>query len=123
MRRVLLLSLSTFRSSKEPGPTSLFHFDPVFAEIVPVAASQTSHRIPTMADVQQEWPNRRNEILGSTLSIGFLSTIMLVWRVVYAIRNKRKLLFCDYLLVMAGVSTSIHKRRRLILTSNCSALM
>jgi hypothetical protein len=35
MRRVLLLSLSTFRSSKEPGPTSLFHFDPVFAEIVP----------------------------------------------------------------------------------------
>ena len=56
-----------------------------------------------MADVQQEWPNRRNEILGSTVSIGLLSTIMLIWRVAYAIKNKRKLLFCDYLLVIAWV--------------------
>lgn len=75
-----------------------------------------------MADVQQEWPNRRNEILGSTLSIGFLSTIMLVWRVVYAIRNKRKLLFCDYLLVIAGVRAFTHKRWRLVLTSKPQCL-
>lgn len=58
-----------------------------------------------MADAQapQEWPDRRHEILGSTLSIGFLSTFMLIWRVAYAIKNKRKLLFCDYLLILAGV--------------------
>ena len=62
-----------------------------------------------MADAQQEWPDRRREILGSTLSIGIASTIMLIWRVVYAVMNKRKLLFCDYLLILAGVSTILHE--------------
>lgn len=57
-----------------------------------------------MADTQQDWPNRKHEILGTTISIGILSTIVLIWRVVYAVQNKRKLLFCDYLLIFAGVS-------------------
>lgn len=57
-----------------------------------------------MADTQQDWPDRRHEILGTTISIGILSTLVLVWRVVYAVQNKRKLLFCDYLLILAGVS-------------------
>jgi hypothetical protein len=56
-----------------------------------------------MPDVQQQWPDRRNEILGTTVSVGILSTIVLIWRVVYAVQNKRKLLFCDYLLILAGV--------------------
>lgn len=56
-----------------------------------------------MAGAQQEWPDRRNEILGTTISIGILSTMVLIWRVVYAIQQKRKLLFCDYLLILAGV--------------------
>ncbi|KAF1933164.1 uncharacterized protein M421DRAFT_191060 [Didymella exigua CBS 183.55] len=56
-----------------------------------------------MADTQQEWPDRRNQILGTTISIGILSTAVLLWRVVYAIQNKRKLLFCDYLLIFAGI--------------------
>ncbi|KAJ4990126.1 integral membrane protein [Stagonosporopsis vannaccii] len=56
-----------------------------------------------MADTQQAWPNRKHEILGSTISIGVLSTLMLIWRVMYAIMNKRKLLFCDYLLILAGI--------------------
>ncbi|KAF3053903.1 hypothetical protein E8E11_011757 [Didymella keratinophila] len=51
---------------------------------------------------QQQWPNRRNEILGTTISVGILSTIVLIWRVIYAVQNKRKLLFCDYLLILAG---------------------
>lgn len=65
-----------------------------------------------MAD-QQEWPDRRSEILGTTISVGILSTIVLIWRVVYAIQQKRKLLFCDYLLILAGVRpTSLGKRQR-----------
>lgn len=63
------------------------------------------YSVSRMADSQQEWPDRKHEILGSTLSIGFLSTIMLIWRVVYAMMNKRKLLLCDYLLILAGVRT------------------
>lgn len=27
----------------------------------------------------------------------------------YAVQNKRKLLFCDYLLIFAGVSFALHK--------------
>jgi hypothetical protein len=61
-----------------------------------------------MADTQQ-WPNRRNEILGTTISVGILSTIVLIWRVVYAVQNKRKLLFCDYLLMLAGVRSKSSK--------------
>ncbi|KAJ8113398.1 hypothetical protein OPT61_g4462 [Boeremia exigua] len=56
-----------------------------------------------MAEAQQEWPDRRFEILWSTISIGVLSTLMLIWRVIYAVMNKRKLLFCDYLLILAGL--------------------
>jgi hypothetical protein len=55
-------------------------------------------------DQQQEWPNRRTEILLSTILIGIFSTMMLIWRTVYAVMNKRKLLVCDYLLILAGVS-------------------
>lgn len=62
-----------------------------------------------MADTQQAWPNRKHEILGSTISVGILSTLMLVWRVAYAMMNKRKLLFCDYLLILAGVGTVWHE--------------
>lgn len=53
---------------------------------------------------QQDWPNRRHEILGSTAPIAFISTGFVIWRVVYGIRGKRKLLICDYLLIVAAVS-------------------
>lgn len=76
-------------------------------------ASQTSFSFPvrSMASAQQQWPDRRNEILGTTISVGILSTIVLIWRVVYAVQNKRKLLFCDYLLILAGVRSKPSKRR------------
>lgn len=57
-----------------------------------------------MSDTQQEWPNRRMEILLSTVIICILSTLFLAWRIVYAVIKKRKLLLCDYLLIIAAVS-------------------
>ena len=53
---------------------------------------------------QQVWPDRSVEILGSTVSICILSTIILIWRVAYGVRKKRNMLLCDGLLVIAGVS-------------------
>lgn len=62
-----------------------------------------------MADSgQQQWPNRRDEILGSTVPICIIATVFLIWRVVYGILSKRKLLLCDYLLVIAAVSLTWH---------------
>jgi hypothetical protein len=55
---------------------------------------------------QQQWPNRRGEILGATVPIGILSIAILVWRVAYGIKTRRKLLLCDYLLLLAAVSSS-----------------
>ncbi|KAF1846927.1 uncharacterized protein K460DRAFT_329752 [Cucurbitaria berberidis CBS 394.84] len=52
---------------------------------------------------QQEWPNRRLEILVPTTILCVLSTLVLVWRVVYGLKNKRKLLVCDYLLIIAAM--------------------
>ncbi|KAF2795036.1 hypothetical protein K505DRAFT_240769 [Melanomma pulvis-pyrius CBS 109.77] len=56
-----------------------------------------------MSDAQQEWPNRRTEILLSTAIICVLSTLFLAWRVIYAVVKKRKLLLCDYLLIIATI--------------------
>ncbi|KAF2265374.1 hypothetical protein CC78DRAFT_532450 [Lojkania enalia] len=54
-----------------------------------------------MAANPTEWPNRGAEILGSSLSICILSTAILVWRIVYGVK-KRKLLVCDYLLIISA---------------------
>ncbi|PSN70743.1 hypothetical protein BS50DRAFT_630818 [Corynespora cassiicola Philippines] len=54
-----------------------------------------------MADSPQEWPNRGAELLGISTFLCVLSTGFLVWRVVYGLRNDRKLLLCDYLLIIA----------------------
>ncbi|KAK7184817.1 hypothetical protein DPSP01_002210 [Paraphaeosphaeria sporulosa] len=48
------------------------------------------------------WPNRGGQILGATLSICILSTGILIWRIVYGIQSKRKLMICDYLLIVAA---------------------
>lgn len=55
----------------------------------------------------EEWPNRGPEILGSSLSICILSVIILVWRIAYGIESKRKLMVCDYLLIVAAVGSSL----------------
>ncbi|KAH7112095.1 hypothetical protein B0J11DRAFT_186942 [Dendryphion nanum] len=56
-----------------------------------------------MSDTQQEWPNRRIEILLSTVIVCLLSTLILIWRIIYGIMGKRKLLLCDYLLIIAAI--------------------
>jgi hypothetical protein len=48
-------------------------------------------------------PNRGPQILGATLSICILSTGILIWRIAYGIHSKRKLLVCDFLLIIAAV--------------------
>jgi len=56
---------------------------------------------------QQHWANREADILGSTVPTCVLSTAILIWRVAYGIKSKRKLLLCDYLLILAQVSTCL----------------
>ncbi|KAF2752118.1 hypothetical protein M011DRAFT_393212 [Sporormia fimetaria CBS 119925] len=48
-------------------------------------------------------PDRGLEILLSTVTIAILATLVLIWRVVYGIMTKRKLLLCDYLLIVAAI--------------------
>ena len=57
-----------------------------------------------MSEAPQEWPNRRIEIILSTTIICILSALILLWRIVYGVANKRKLMVCDYLLMIAAVS-------------------
>jgi hypothetical protein len=59
-----------------------------------------------MSGAQQEWPNRGVEILVSTVILCILSTLILIWRVIYGVKTKRKMLVCDYLLIVAAVSRS-----------------
>jgi hypothetical protein len=67
---------------------------------------------------EQDWPNRRTQILASTVPIGFLSTLFLIWRVVYGTRNKRKLLTCDYLLVLATVRAPLQRYSKALLSGD-----
>ncbi|KAF2708442.1 hypothetical protein K504DRAFT_535041 [Pleomassaria siparia CBS 279.74] len=63
-----------------------------------------------MSAEQQEWPNRGLEIILSTTIVCVLSTLLLIWRIVYGLMQKRRLLLCDYLLVVAtmmNVTTTI----------------
>lgn len=57
-----------------------------------------------MTPPKQNDENRGLEVLLSTVIIAVLSTIILIWRIVYGIKTKRKLLLCDYLLVISAVS-------------------
>jgi hypothetical protein len=53
--------------------------------------------------VQQEWPDRALNILIPTTTLCVLSTAVLVWRLVYGIKAKRRLMLWDYLLIIAAV--------------------
>jgi hypothetical protein len=58
-----------------------------------------------MPDPQQEdWPNRATAILGSTVPICVISVVVLVWRIVFGIRAKRKLFLADYLLIVCRIA-------------------
>lgn len=52
----------------------------------------------------QDWPDRRVEILASTVTLCVAATLMLIWRIAYGVHSKRRLLLCDYLLIIAAVS-------------------
>jgi hypothetical protein len=53
--------------------------------------------------VQQGWPDRALNILIPTITLCILSTAVLVWRLVYGIKAKRRLMLWDYLLIIAAV--------------------
>ncbi|KAF2440893.1 hypothetical protein P171DRAFT_327986, partial [Karstenula rhodostoma CBS 690.94] len=48
------------------------------------------------------WPDLGGRILGATWSICILSTGILIWRIVYGIQSRRKIMICDYLLIVAA---------------------
>ncbi|KAF2124494.1 hypothetical protein P153DRAFT_411551 [Dothidotthia symphoricarpi CBS 119687] len=63
--------------------------------------------------MQQEWPNQRLKILVPCFILLTISTMCVIWRIVYGILQKRRLMVCDYLLIVATflniVATSINK--------------
>ncbi|KAJ4344818.1 uncharacterized protein N0V89_012562 [Didymosphaeria variabile] len=76
------------------------------------------------------WSDRGSQILGSTLSICILSTGILVWRIIYGIQSKRKIMVCDYLLIVAAclnvassgirIKSTIHGQGRHIMDPSIS---
>jgi hypothetical protein len=60
-----------------------------------------------MADnntTMQEWPDQRLKILVPAWSLMIISSMFLVWRVVYGLRKSRRFMLSDYLLIIATVS-------------------
>ena len=66
---------------------------------------------PTSA-AAQDWPNHRLKILVPGWTLMILSSIFLTWRVIYGLRQGRKFMLCDYLLIIAAVS---FPHRRLVM--------
>jgi hypothetical protein len=58
------------------------------------------------------WPDRTLGILVPTTILCVFSTAVLVRRVVYGIRTKRKLMICDYLLMIATIRHNQHHTRK-----------
>jgi uncharacterized membrane protein YqjE len=56
-----------------------------------------------MADATQEWPNDRLKILVPCNVLMIIATIFLIWKLVYGFQSGRRLLLCDYLLILAQV--------------------
>ncbi|CAE7022809.1 hypothetical protein PTTW11_03486 [Pyrenophora teres f. teres] len=52
---------------------------------------------------QEDWPNRKMEILAPTTTLCVISTLFFIWRVAYGIKSKRRILIYDYLLTVAAV--------------------
>jgi hypothetical protein len=52
----------------------------------------------------QEWPDRRLHVLVPVWILIVLSTMFLVWRVVYGFTRSRRFMISDYLLIIATVS-------------------
>lgn len=56
----------------------------------------------------QEWPNERLKILIPCWTLMIISSMFVVWRVVYGLMQSRRFLLCDYLLIIATVSQGAH---------------
>lgn len=62
----------------------------------------------------QDWPNERLKVLIPAWTLMIISTLFLVWRIVYGFMHGRKFMICDYLLIVATVgSVSTFDRRRI----------
>jgi len=64
-----------------------------------------------MADTDalpQEWPNQRLKILIPCWTLLIISTMFVVWRVVYGLMQSRRFMVSDYFLIIATVSTLTH---------------
>jgi hypothetical protein len=56
----------------------------------------------------QDWPNQRLKILIPTWTVLIISTAFVIWRVLYGLRNARRFMLSDYLLIAATVSNCTH---------------
>lgn len=56
------------------------------------------------ATLPQEWPDQRLKIMIPTWTLLIISTMFLIWRVVYGVMQKRSFMASDYLLIIAAVS-------------------
>jgi hypothetical protein len=56
-----------------------------------------------MADPTPEWPNVSLRVQLPSTILMMLATIFLVWRLVYGFRSGRRLMLCDYLLILSQV--------------------
>jgi hypothetical protein len=52
---------------------------------------------------QQDWPNQRYRILVPTTTLAIIASLFLGWRCVYGLRNGRKFMVHDYLLITSWV--------------------
>jgi hypothetical protein len=55
-------------------------------------------------DTVQEWPDQRLKILIPAWTLMIISSMFLVWRVVYGLQKSRRFMLSDYLLIIATVS-------------------
>jgi hypothetical protein len=53
----------------------------------------------------QDWPNHALKILVPEWTLMIISSIFLTWRVIYGLQQGRKFMSCDYLLIIAAVSS------------------
>jgi hypothetical protein len=58
---------------------------------------------------EQQWPNQRLKLLIPTWTLLIISTMFLVWRVVYGLMKGRRFMASDCLLIIAGVSRSTYR--------------
>jgi hypothetical protein len=104
------------RSRSLASGIDLLASEPIYCRALYITEDLLEYRFPfagllsallTMDDQDaslQHWPNHRLKILIPTWTVLTISTLFVTWRVVYGLRNSRRFMVSDYLLIVATVS-------------------